>query len=106
MKQIPASELILNPDGSIYHLKLKPEHIANTIILVGDPHRVEMISKYFDHIDHKIQNREFTTHTGTLNNTHLSVLSTGIGTDNMDILINEFYSILNLNLQTRQIKNQ
>lgn len=106
MKQIPSSELILNPDGSIYHLKLKPEHIADTIILVGDPHRVEMISKYFDRIEHKIQNREFTTHTGILNNTRLSVLSTGIGTDNIDIVLNELDAIVNIDLQTRQIKSQ
>ncbi|MBN4051280.1 nucleoside phosphorylase [bacterium AH-315-M05] len=106
MKQIPASELILNSDGSIYHLKLKPEHIADNIILVGDPHRVEMVSKYFDHIEHKIQNREFTTHTGTLNNARLSVISTGIGTDNIDIVLNELDAIVNIDLQTRQIKSQ
>ena len=68
MKQIQASELILNRDGSIYHLHLKPEHIADTIILVGDPHRVEMVSKFFDSIEIKVQNREFITHTGHLNN--------------------------------------
>src|SRR3990172_5948206 len=106
MKQIPSSELILNPDGSIYHLKLRHEHIADTIIMVGDPDRVEMVSKYFDRIEHKIQNREFRTHTGILNNAPLSVISTGIGTDNIDIVLNELDAIVNIDLQTRQIKSK
>lgn len=101
MKQIQASELILNRDGSIYHLHLKPEHIADTILLVGDPHRVEMVSNFFDSIEIKVQNREFITHTGYLNNKRLTVVSTGIGTDNIDIVINELDALTNIDLKER-----
>lgn len=100
------SELILNPDGSIYHLHLLPEHIANTIITVGDPDRVAKVSKYFDRIDIKIQKREFVTHTGWLGTKRLSVISTGIGTDNIDIVLNELDALVNIDLKTKQIKEK
>ncbi|MCB9227580.1 MAG: nucleoside phosphorylase [Chitinophagales bacterium] len=101
---IKPSELILNDDGSIYHLHLLPEQIADTIITVGDPDRVEKVSKYFDKIEHKIQKREFVTHTGYIGNKRLTVISTGIGTDNIDIVINELDALVNIDLHTRQIK--
>ena len=96
------SELVLNPDGSIYHLHLKPEDIADTIILVGDQYRVERISAKFDSIELKISNREFVTHTGRIGSKRLSVLSTGIGTDNIDIVLNELDALVNLDLKNRQ----
>lgn len=98
---IAESELILNPDGSIYHLHLHPENIADDIILVGDPGRVEVISKYFDRIEFKMANREIHTHTGYIGNKRISVLSTGMGTDNLDIVINELDAICNIDLNTR-----
>ncbi len=93
MVKIAESELILNKNGSIYHLNLLPEQLADTIITVGDPDRVFEVSKYFDSIQFKIQNREFVTHTGTLSNKKITVLSTGIGTDNIDIVFNELYAL-------------
>ena len=84
------SELILNSDGSIYHLKLTPGDLADTVILVGDPGRVEMVSDLFDSIELRKSNREFVTHTGTYKQRRMTVLSTGIGTDNVDIVLNEF----------------
>jgi len=99
-----SSELILNPDGSIYHINLKPENIANDIILVGDQNRVESISKHFDNIEFSTQKREFKTHTGTYKGKRLSVISTGIGPDNIDIVINELDALVNIDLDTRQIK--
>ena len=104
MKKIADSELILNPDGSIYHIMLKPEHLADTVIVVGDQQRVQAISKYFDKIEYKIQHREFVTHTGYYNNKRITVLSTGIGTDNIDIVINELDAVVNIDLETRTIK--
>lgn len=104
MSQFADSELIINPDGSIYHLNLRPEQIANTIFLVGDPDRVPRVSKYFDSIEYKVQKREFVTHTGTLNGKRLTVLSTGISTDNIDIVINELDALANINLETREEK--
>jgi uridine phosphorylase len=101
---IKSSELIINPDGSIFHLHLKPENLAETILLVGDPGRVEMISGYFDKIECKIQNREFITVTGWYKNRHLSVIATGIGTDNIDIVVNELDALVNIDLKTREIK--
>ena len=86
---INASELILNADGSIYHLNLLPEDLASTVITVGDPDRVAKVSKYFDRIELKKGKREFITHTGYLGNKRLTVISTGIGTDNIDIVLNE-----------------
>ncbi len=106
MDIIPESELILNPDGSVYHLKLLSEHISENIILVGDPGRVEMVSAFFDTIDLKIQNREFITHAGTYNNKRVMVISSGIGTDNIDILMNELDAAVNIDLKKRTIKPQ
>jgi uridine phosphorylase len=101
MNPIPESELILNADGSIYHLNLLPEMLADTIIIVGDPDRVTEVSKYFDTIEFKVAKREFVTHTGYLNNKRLTVLSTGIGTDNIDIVFNELDACVNIDFQTR-----
>ncbi|MCF8295932.1 MAG: nucleoside phosphorylase [Saprospiraceae bacterium] len=106
MKKIKESELIINPDNSIYHLKLKPEDIARDIIVVGDHQRVEVISNYFDKIEFKNFNREFVTHTGYLNNKRISVIGTGIGTDNMDIVLNELDAIANIDLENRVIKEK
>ncbi len=103
--RIGDSELILNKDGSIFHLHLLPENIADTIILVGDQDRVDMISKYFDKVEFKVQNREFKTHTGYYNGKRLSVLSTGIGTDNIDIVLNELDAICNIDLKSREPKS-
>jgi uridine phosphorylase len=100
---IKNSELILNADGSIFHLHLKPEQIADTILLVGDPGRVETISAMFDMIEFTVRNREFVTSTGTYKGKRLTVLSTGIGTDNIDIVINELDALANINLTTREI---
>ena len=106
MNRIGDSELILNADGSIFHLHLKPENLADNVILVGDQGRVEMVSKYFDNIEFKVQNREFKTHTGTYNGTRVSVLSTGIGTDNIDIVVNELDALVNIDLKKRIPKKE
>ncbi len=104
MAPIAQSELILNPDGSVYHLHLKPENVADKIIVVGDPGRVKEISKHFDKIDFSVQNRELFTHTGSIGNKRLTVLSTGMGTDNLDIVINELDAAVNIDLATREPK--
>jgi uridine phosphorylase len=104
MSKIAPSELILNPDGSIYHLNLKPEHIADTVIFVGDQNRVPRISKHFDHIEFDLQKREFRTITGTYKNKRITVISTGIGPDNIDIVMNELDALVNIDLDTRTIK--
>ena len=104
MNRIGDSELILNKDGSIFHLHLKPENIADTIILVGDQDRVQMVSAYFDTIDFKVQNREFKTHTGTYKGKKITCTSTGIGTDNIDIVLNEYDALVNIDLETRTPK--
>jgi uridine phosphorylase len=104
MSQIPESELILNHDGSVYHLNLHPHEIAPIIINVGDPDRVSMVSNYFENIEVKKQKREFVTHTGTYKGKRMSVISTGIGTDNIDIVYNELDALVNINLKTRTIK--
>lgn len=101
-----SSELILNDDGSIYHLNLLPDDIATTIITVGDPERVQEVSQYFDSIEIKKGKREFHTHTGILNGKRLSVISTGIGTDNIDIVLNELDALVNVDFQTRTIKKE
>jgi uridine phosphorylase len=101
-----ASELILNPDGSVYHLHLLPEDIGQTIILVGDPDRVPLVSRHFDHIEIRKQKREFITHTGRLGLKRITVLSTGIGTDNIDIVMNELDALVNIDLRERQIKEK
>jgi len=98
------SELICNSDGSIYHLNLHPEDIADTIITVGDPERVADVSQYFDTVALKKGKREFLTHTGTLNGKRLSVISTGIGTDNIDIVLNELDALVNIDLKTREVR--
>ena len=95
------SELIINKDGSIFHLHLLPEDIANDIILVGDPGRVEIVASFFESIELKKQNREFYTITGFFNGKRITVISTGIGTDNIDIVVNELDAIANINLKTR-----
>lgn len=102
--RIGESELVLNPDNSLYHLHLRAEHIAPKVLLVGDPGRVEMISNYFDQIEFKVENREFVTHTGRIGSTRITVLSTGIGTDNIDIVINELDAAINIDPETRTIR--
>ena len=104
--QLSASELILNADNSIYHLNLLPEDLAETIIVVGDQNRVPLVSKYFDTLELKKGKREFITHTGTLNGTRISVVSTGIGTDNIDIVMNELDALVNIDFETRTIKEE
>jgi uridine phosphorylase len=99
-----SAELILNPDGSIYHLNLLPEDIAPTVILVGDPGRVVKVSKYFNIIDVIKQKREFITHTGWIGSNRITVISTGIGTDNIDIVVNELDALVNIDFETRQPK--
>jgi uridine phosphorylase len=101
---IKQSELILNPDGSIYHLNIKPEHIASTIIFVGDQDRVDKITQHFDSIEFTTQKREFKTSTGYYKGKKLTVISTGIGPDNIDIVVNELDALVNINLDTREIK--
>jgi len=103
---IKQSELILNEDRSIYHLHLRPEHLASTVITVGDPDRVAQVSKYFDRIDFQQHKREFKTHTGTYKNQRITVLSTGIGSDNVDIVLNELDALVNIDFETRTIKNK
>ncbi|MBT4414107.1 MAG: nucleoside phosphorylase [Polaribacter sp.] len=103
---IQQSELILNPDGSIYHLNLRPENIADNIIFVGDQDRVDKISKHFDSIEFTTQKREFKTTTGTYKKKRFSVISTGIGPDNIDIVLNELDALVNIDLETRQPKEK
>ncbi|HYX05862.1 MAG TPA: nucleoside phosphorylase [Bacteroidales bacterium] len=105
MNTIGASELVMNDDGSIFHLHLHPEQVAKKIILVGDPERSNFISGYFSKVETTVQNREFITHTGYFNNERVSVISTGIGTDNIDIVVNEVDALFNIDLSTRQIKD-
>lgn len=101
---IHPSELVLNPDNSIYHLKLHPNQIAKKIILVGDPERVQKVSSFFDSIEHQVTNREFITHTGIYKGERISVIATGIGTDNIDIVINELDALVNVDLKNRVAK--
>ncbi|HEU4719346.1 MAG TPA: nucleoside phosphorylase [Bacteroidia bacterium] len=101
---IAESELILNKDGSIFHLHLLPEHLAENVILVGDQRRVETVSAFFDTIEVKRSNREFITHTGTFRGKRFSVISTGIGTDNIDIVLNELDALVNIDLGTRLVR--
>ncbi|MBC7905101.1 MAG: nucleoside phosphorylase [Gemmatimonadaceae bacterium] len=104
MQPIAESELILNSRGGVYHLDTRPEEIAHTIITVGDPDRVREVSKHFDHFECRNQHREFVTHTGSLGNKRISVVSTGIGTDNIDIVLNELDALVNIDFETRTIK--
>ena len=106
MNQILNTDLILNQDGSIYHLNLLPEDIADTVITVGDPERVSEVSQYFDRIELKKGKREFITHTGYLGSKRLTVLSTGIGTDNIDIVLNELDALVNIDFKTRKLNNK
>ena len=106
MTRIAESELILNSDGSIFHLHLKPEMVSDIIILVGDQDRVQLISQFFDKIEYKIKNREFVTHTGSYKGRRISIISTGIGTDNIDIVVNEVDALFNVDLKTRKVKEE
>lgn len=103
---IKASELILNPDGSVYHLNLRPEHLATTVITVGDPDRVDSITHYFDEVEFQTKKREFHTQTGTYKGKRITVISTGIGTDNIDIVFNELDALVNIDLERRKINDQ
>ena len=103
---IKESELILNSDGSIYHLQLKPGEVAKTIITVGDPDRVDNITSHFDSISVNKRNREFKTVTGLLGNKRLTVIATGIGTDNIDIVFNELDALVNIDFEKKEVKKQ
>lgn len=103
MNRIPESELVLNKDGSVYHLHLKNEMIADTVLLVGDPNRVSLIASFFDKIEFTVQNREIVTKTGFYGDKRITVISTGMGTDNLDIVINELDAAVNINPETRTI---
>ena len=103
---IKDSELILNSDGSVYHLHLKPKDLASTVITVGDPDRVDQVSAHFDTIDFRQHKREFKTHTGTLRNQRITVISTGIGADNIDIVLNELDALVNIDFKSRQVKSE
>ncbi len=103
---IAESEMIINSRGAIYHLDVRPEEMADTIILVGDPDRVKKVSLHFDKIEFRLQHREFITHTGTIGNKRISVTSTGIGPDNIDIAINELDALANIDFHTREIKSE
>ncbi|MEI6274859.1 MAG: nucleoside phosphorylase [Prolixibacteraceae bacterium] len=105
MRVIEPSELIINPDGTIFHLHMKPEQLAENIILVGDPGRVKMIADFFDQIESQTENREFVSATGYYDRKRITVLSTGIGTDNIDIVVNELDALVNIDLETRQVKS-
>ena len=102
--KISQTDLIINSDGTIYHLNLLPEHISDIIITVGDPDRVKFVSQYFDSIEIKINKREFVTHTGYLNAKRLTVVSSGIGTDNVEILMNELDALANIDFNTLEVK--
>jgi uridine phosphorylase len=104
MNHLAASELILNKDNSIYHLNLKPEHLADTVILVGDQNRVDKITKHFDKVEIAVKKREFHTQTGIYKGKRISVISTGIGTDNIDIVLNELDALVNIDFETRDMK--
>ena len=105
MNRIAESELIINKRGAIYHLNLRPEELADTVITVGDPDRVKEVSRHFDRIEHRLQHREFITHTGTIGKKRISVISTGIGPDNIDIVLNELDALVNIDLNTRCIRD-
>ena len=105
MRTIPSSELIINADGSIFHLHLKPEQLADIVILVGDPGRVAMIAEYFDETECEVSNREFLTVTGTYKGKRMTVMSTGIGIGNIDISVTELDALANIDFETRQVKD-
>jgi uridine phosphorylase len=106
MQRIAESELIINARGAVYHIDLRPEELAQNIIVVGDPDRVAMVSKYFDKIEIKRQHREFVSHTGRIGNKRITCSSTGIGPDNIDIVMNEFDALVNIDFETRTIKKE
>lgn len=106
MASISETDLILNADGSVYHLNLKPEHITDTIITVGDPSRVFKVSQYFDKIDFEMNKREFITHKGTYKGKKVTVISTGMGTDNVEIFMAEIDALANIDLRTREVKQK
>src|SRR5215207_3169982 len=106
MNRIAESELIINSRGAVYHLDLRPDELASTVITVGDPDRVKEVSKYFDSIEIQRQHREFISHTGFIGKKRLTVLSSGIGPDNIDIVINELDALANIDFETREIKKQ
>ncbi len=102
MTKISETDLIINPDGSVYHLNLKPSHLSDTIITVGDPNRVHRVSRHFDNIDFEMNKREFITHIGKYQGHRITVISSGMGTDNVEILMNELDALANIDLRTRQ----
>lgn len=104
MAKISETDLILNPDGSVYHLNLLPKHISDTIIAVGDPSRVYMVSQFFDEVEFEMNKREFITQTGKYKGKRITVISTGIGTDNIEIFFNELDALVNIDLKTREPK--
>ena len=106
MHKIESSELIINNRGAIYHLDVRPEELAETVITVGDPGRVEQVSKHFDKVEHRLQHREFITHTGYLGRKRISVVSTGIGPDNIDIVMNELDALVNIDFDERTVKRE
>jgi uridine phosphorylase len=106
MAKISETDLILNPDGSVYHLNLLPKHISDTIITVGDPNRVYKVSQYFDDVDFEMNKREFITHVGKYNGKRITVISTGIGTDNVEIALTELDALVNVDLKTREPKSR
>ena len=105
-KYFPESELIINPDGSVFHLHLKPENLADKVILVGDPGRVAQVARFFDDIEAEVSNREFRTITGTYKGKRITAQSTGIGCDNIDIVLNELDALANIDFNTRNQKEQ
>ncbi len=106
MSQISETDLILNKDGSVYHLNLKPEHLSDTIITVGDPSRVHNVSKHFDKMEFEMNKREFITHVGSYKGKRITVISTGMGTDNIEIFFTELDALANVDLKTRKIKSK
>ncbi|MCW3093703.1 MAG: phosphorylase [Ferruginibacter sp.] len=106
MNRIAESELIINDRGAVYHINCRPEEIGNTVITVGDPDRVKEVSKHFDSIEYKNQHREFIVHTGYIGKKKLSCVSTGIGPDNIDIVLNELDALVNIDMKTRTIKEK
>ena len=104
MGKISETDLLLNPDGSVYHLNLLPKHISDTIIAVGDPSRVYQVSQFFDEVEFEMNKREFITHVGRFNGKKITVISTGIGTDNIEIFFSELDALVNIDLKTREVK--
>ena len=106
MTYFSPTDLIINPDGSTYHLHIRPDQLPHKIIMVGDPERVPFVSKYFDKIDHKIHKREFVSHLGQYRNQSIGVISSGIGADNVEIVMNELDALVNIDFETRYVKDQ